>query len=306
MQEPPHAPITYISIALLLTLAGGLYYEQQEVARLVDSVEALQAAVATLADRTQSSATSASSTAANLSEIIRRDEEAEKEKGKERSLQDVVAAVTPAVVSIVENKEVPRLEAVRESLFTITYRQVGTTTRKTGEGTGFIVRASGYIVTNKHVVSNTNNTSYVIQLSDGTKKPGTVIWRAPDKDIAILKIEGKGYPTMPLGNSKTLHLAQSVFAVGNALGEYNNSVSTGVISGLERTITAQDSRGVEETLTGIIQTDAAINPGNSGGPLVNLAGEAIGVNVAMVRGSQNIGFAIPINDVAQTLASLGI
>ena len=135
---------------------------------------------------------------------------------------------------------------------------------------------------------------------------GTVVWRSPIKDLAVVKIAGSGYPIVPLGDSSSLHLAQSVFAVGNALGQYSNSVSVGVISGLNRSITASDDQGNPETLTGVIQTDAAINPGNSGGPLVDLSGEAVGINVAVVQGSENIGFSLPISEAVHALANLGI
>lgn len=156
-----------------------------------------------------------------------------------------------------------------------------------------------------HVVADTNAT-YTVLLASGKQKEGTVIWRSPTEDLAVVKITGSGYTTVPLGDSSALSLAQSVFAIGNALGEYSNSVSVGVVSGLNRSITAGNSQGGTETLTGVIQTDAAINPGNSGGPLVNLSGEAVGVNVAMVQGSQNIGFSLPISRVKSALANLGI
>ena len=110
-------------------------------------------------------------------------------------------------------------------------------------------------------------------------------------DIALIKIEGSGYPFLSLGNSDSLEVGQSVIAIGNALGEFRNTVSVGVVSGLARSITAGDNSGKSEVLDHVIQTDAAINPGNSGGPLLNLRGEVVGVDVAIVQGSQNIGFA---------------
>lgn len=307
--------INYIGLALFMAIAAlvaGFLYENDKVGRLTLSVTQLQNSLAQLADSVSSTA---SSTALNISELTRRDQVAQ--KSQTQSLQDAVAAVTPAVVSIVESRVVPKLQVTYENPFgddpffrgfgiqVPVYRQVGTTTQQVSAGTGFLVRSSGYIVTNKHVVADTNAT-YEVLLSNGTQKPGTVVWRSPSEDLAVVKISGSGYASVPLGDSSALRLAQSVFAVGNALGQYNNSVSVGVISGLDRSITAANDQGSTETLTGVIQTDAAINPGNSGGPLVNLAGEAVGVNVAMVQGSQNIGFALPISKVRAALANLGI
>jgi serine protease Do len=273
---------------------------------------ALQSAIVEV---TNSINLTASSTAANISELARRSQVAQ--KSQTQLLQDAVAKVTPAVVSIVESKVVPLLQVTYENPFgndpffqgfglqVPVYQQVGTTTKQVSAGTGFLVRGNGYIVTNKHVVSDTS-AMYTVLLASGKQKEGTVVWRSDTEDLAIVKIAGNGYPVVSLGDSSSLHLAQSVFAVGNALGEYSNSVSVGVISGLNRSITAATSGGGSETLNNVIQTDAAINPGNSGGPLVNLAGEAIGVNVAMVQGSQNIGFSLPISRVRSALANLGI
>jgi serine protease Do len=118
-----------------------------------------------------------------------------------------------------------------------------------------------------------------------------------------MKISGSNYSKVDLGNSSSLKLGQSVFAVGNALGEYNNSVSVGIVSGLNRDIQASGG-GSTESLTGVIQTDAAINPGNSGGPLVNLDGQVVGVNVATVLGSQSIGFSIPVDSVKSIISNI--
>jgi len=287
-------------------------YENQKIIQLSGSVATLQNSLIQLANNAR---VTASSTAANIAELSRRGQVAQ--KSETQSLQDAVAKVTPAVVSIVESKVVPLLQVTYENPFgndpffqgfgmqVPVYQQVGTTTQQVSAGTGFIVRANGYIVTNKHVVPDAGAT-YTVLLSNGKQKDGTVVWRSPAEDLAVVKIDGSGYSSVPLGDSSALQLAQSVFAVGNALGQYNNSVSVGVISGLNRSITAANNQGGAETLTGVIQTDAAINPGNSGGPLVDLAGEAIGVNVAMVQGSQNIGFSLPINKVKTALANLGI
>ena len=142
---------------------------------------------------------------------------------------------------------------------------------------------------------------YTVLLSNGQQKPAKVIFKDPGNDLAIVKIDGNNYQPVNLGDSGSLKLGQSVFAVGNALGQYNNSVSVGVISGLNRSIQASGSELGTENLTGVIQTDAAINPGNSGGPLADLSGRVVGINVATVQGGNSIGFSIPINQVQQTL-----
>ncbi|HQT82610.1 MAG TPA: trypsin-like peptidase domain-containing protein [Candidatus Paceibacterota bacterium] len=301
-----------VVLVVVVALVSGLVYENQKVMRLSQSVTELQSAVSEIASSVN---LTASSTAANIAELARREQIAQKSQSQQ--LQDAVAAVTPAVVSIVESQEVPKLQVTYENPFgndpffqgfgmqVPVYQQVGTTTQQVSAGTGFLVRESGYIITNKHVVPDTNAT-YTVLLSTGAQKVGTVVWRSPTEDLAVVKISGSGYPTVPLGDSSSLKLAQSVFAVGNALGQYNNSVSVGVVSGLNRSITASNDQGGSETLKGVIQTDAAINPGNSGGPLVDLNGDAIGIDVAMVQGSQNIGFALPIQEAKNALANLGI
>ena len=123
-------------------------------------------------------------------------------------------------------------------------------------------------------------------------------------DIALLKIDATGLSSLSFGNSDVLKLGEPVIAIGNALGEYRNTVSTGVLFGLSRSIVAGDTSGQSEVLENVIQTDAAINPGNSGGPLLNLAGEVIGINVAVARGSENIAFALPANTVKTSVESM--
>ncbi len=293
-----------VALLGITILIGGIAYEQMQIRSLFRSVATLRTTVFELA-----------STTVGIGETAQRAEIAQKSQGQ--LLQDAVARVTPAVVSIVESQVVPKLQVTYENPFgndpffqgfgmqVPVYKQVGTTTKQVAAGTGFIVRPTGYIVTNKHVVPDINAT-YTVLLASGKQREGTVVWRSPSEDLAVVKIAGSGYPSIALGNSSSLQLAQSVFAVGNALGQYTNSVSVGVISGLNRSIVASNEQGGTETLTGIIQTDAAINPGNSGGPLVNLSGEAVGINVAMVQGSQNIGFALPISEAVRALANLGI
>lgn len=164
-------------------------------------------------------------------------------------------------------------------------------------GTGFVVSDKGIIVTNKHVVSEAN-IKYNVVTKDGKKYNISKIYRDPVLDLAIVQIDGSNLQALDLGDSSKLKVGQTVVAIGNALGKFTNTVTTGVVSGLGRTVTAGDYfSGSAESLDDLIQTDAAINPGNSGGPLLNSAGQVIGVNVATTEGAQNIGFAIPINSV---------
>ena len=171
-------------------------------------------------------------------------------------------------------------------------------------GTGFIVASDGLIVTNKHVVSETGAT-YKVITKDNKEYPVREISRDPSNDIAILKIDpstGSGLRPVELGDSSGLRVGQFVIAIGTALGEFRHTVTTGVISGLGRGIDAGNPlEGYVERLDDVIQTDAAINPGNSGGPLLNSAGQVIGINVAVASGAQNVGFAIPVNTVKSAL-----
>lgn len=220
-----------------------------------------------------------------------------------------VAKATPAVVSIVITKDVPLYRVVYKNPFgndpffqdvgiqIPVYEPTGETqSQKVGAASGFIISSDGYIITNKHVVAD-DKASYTVLLSNGQQQTAQVIYKDPTNDMAILKISGNNYQTVKFGDSKSLQLGQTVIAIGNALGQYNNSVSMGIISGLNRTIQATGSDGKTETLTGVIQTDAAINPGNSGGPLLDLNGNVVGINVATVQGSNSISFSIPENIV---------
>jgi len=167
--------------------------------------------------------------------------------------------------------------------------------------TGFIVSKDGLIVTNKHVVSDTE-AKYKVLASDKKEYEVKKIYRDPVNDLALLKIEATNLKPLELGDSSKLKVGQLVIAIGTPLGEFPNSVTKGIISGLGRGISAGSPfEGYVERLDNVIQTDAAINPGNSGGPLLNSAGQAIGINVAMAQGAQNIGFAIPINVVKEMI-----
>ena len=164
-------------------------------------------------------------------------------------------------------------------------------------GSGFIISSNGLIVTNKHVVSDTEAT-YRVLTNDNKTYEVKKISRDPLNDLAILKIDTQNLKAITLGDSSTLKLGQMVIAIGTPLGEFQNTVTSGIISGLKRGITAGSPfEGYVERLDNVIKTDAAINPGNSGGPLINLQGDAIGVNTAVSGQGQNLGFAIPIEVV---------
>lgn len=167
--------------------------------------------------------------------------------------------------------------------------------------TGFIAGADGLIVTNRHVVSNTQ-VQYKVVTKDNKEYPARNIYRDPVNDLALIKIDASGLSTIDFGDSDKLEVGQLVVAIGTALGDFRHTVTTGVISGLGRGITAGSVfEGYVERLDNVIQTDAAINPGNSGGPLLDSSGRVIGVNTAIAAGAQNVGFAIPINVVKETI-----
>lgn len=173
-----------------------------------------------------------------------------------------------------------------------------------GGGSGFIVHPDGLILTNKHVVFD-SDAEYTVLTTDGQEYSAKVVSRDPINDIAVLKINATGLPVVRLGNSSKLELGQTVIAIGNALGMFKNTVSKGIVSGLSRSISASLGSGGEmEHLRGVLQTDVAINQGNSGGPLINIDGEAVGINTAIIYGAQNIGFAIPINWAKQDLEDI--
>lgn len=164
-------------------------------------------------------------------------------------------------------------------------------------GTGFVVSGKGIIVTNRHVVDDPD-IKYNVVTKDGKKYEIRKIYRDPVLDLAIVQVDASDLKALELGDSSRLRVGQTVIAIGNALGRFTNTVTTGVVSGMGRRVVAGDPfSGTAESLDDLIQTDAAINPGNSGGPLLNSAGQVIGVNVATTEGAQNIGFAIPINSV---------
>lgn len=223
----------------------------------------------------------------------------------EQAIIDAARNTSPSVVSIVISKNVPIYEKQFINPFgdlgpfdiqVPQYVQKGSELQQVGAGSGFIVSEDGLILTNKHVVSD-KNAEYTVFTNDEEKFSAKVLALDPTEDLAIIKIQtDKKFKPAILGDSSGIQIGQTAIAIGNALGQFTNTVSVGVVSGLGRTISASDQQGsFSETLEGIIQTDAAINAGNSGGPLLNLKGEVMGINTAMAEGADAVGFAIPIN-----------
>lgn len=214
---------------------------------------------------------------------------------------EIAKRICPAVITIIISRDLPKIEGFYffpygEQEFLVPKMQKGKKEKtKIGGGSGFIVSQDGYVITSNHVVGE-KDADYTVIYEPKKTYPAKVISRDPINDIAVLKIQGKNFPCLELADSDKVELGETVIAVGNALGEFHDTVSTGVVSGLSRYIAAFSGLSKQaEMLRGLIQTDAAINPGNSGGPLVNIEGKVIGVNTATVMGAQNIGFAIPIN-----------
>lgn len=223
---------------------------------------------------------------------------------------DVVERVSPSVVTV-GIKKTQKVQTVNPfgdlfdpfGFFSQPQQQPGVQEKKIEQdiGTAFVVSADGMIVTNKHVVADTE-AQYKVITKDSKEYQVEKIYRDPVVDLAILKINASGLKPIEMGDSDNLKVGQFVVAIGTALGEFRNTVTTGVISGLGRGITAGDQLGgSSERLDNVIQTDAAINPGNSGGPLLNSSGQVIGVNAATAGGAENISFAVPINVVKEAL-----
>ena len=219
---------------------------------------------------------------------------------------EIAKKVCPAVITIVISKDLPKIEGFYFLPFgnqQLAMPKLNKKKEKTkiGGGSGFIVSPDGYVITSSHVVVEPE-ADYTVILEPEKRYSAKVVSRDPINDIAILKIMGRNFPYLKMGNSDKIELGETVIAVGNALGEFHDSVSVGIISGLSRYLaTFNNFIGQTESLRGLIQTDAAINPGNSGGPLININGKVIGINTAAVIGAQNIGFAIPINYIKNDL-----
>ena len=207
----------------------------------------------------------------------------------ELSIANVVDTVAPSVVSIVTSSQV---------------RSFYGTTDQEGAGTGIIVSKDGYVMTNNHVIDGASAVS-VVDSEGNLYEDVTVIGSDPLNDIAFLKIDSNTtFTPVQLGDSSTVRVGQQVVAIGNALGQYDNTVTSGILSGTNRPVTASTGTGEAETLTDLLQTDAAINSGNSGGPLLNMAGQVIGINTAVATDANGIGFAIPINAAKGVLAGV--
>lgn len=233
---------------------------------------------------------------------------------EQSAVVDVVKRASPAVVSIIVSKDLNKIPGYSSSPFDFGpfsfdpfFRQrdpgadAEPNIQQVGGGTGFIISEDGLIVTNKHVVDDTQ-ASYTVLTTDGKNYEATVLSRDPVNDLALVKIEASDLPVLPLGSSSDIEIGQRVIAIGNSLAQYQNTVTTGVVSGIGRTITASGSSG-SELLEGVIQTDAAINPGNSGGPLLDIGGAVIGINTAIDSQGQLVGFAIPVDDLKRDLES---
>lgn len=234
---------------------------------------------------------------------------------------DVVKKASPAVVSIVISKDLNKLPGYslnpfnQDPFFAPFFgfnfndqqpkssqpKSSQPNVQEVGAGSGFLISAGGLILTNKHVVSD-EQASYTVITNDGKSFEAKVLSRDPVNDLAIVKIDAKDMPTLSLSDSNAVDIGQRVIAIGNSLGQYKNTVTTGVVSGIGRSVVASGEAGAED-LQNVIQTDAAINPGNSGGPLLNVLGQVIGINTAIDSQGQLVGFAIPANDAQRALAS---
>ena len=239
---------------------------------------------------------------------------------EESASTDVVKQVSPSVVSIIITKDLSKIYSMTgPQPFDDFFNQFGFPfnfffneqpqqpapegKQEVGGGTGFVInQQSGLILTNRHVVTDTE-AEYTVLTNEGQRYEATVVARDAVNDMALVQIQDKNLPAVRLGDSDSVQIGQTVIAIGNALGEYRNTVTKGVISGIGRNVVAGDNRGSSEQLEGVFQTDAAINPGNSGGPLVNLQGEVIGINTAINSQGQLIGFAIPSNEAKRIVAS---
>ncbi|HPF95032.1 MAG: trypsin-like peptidase domain-containing protein [Candidatus Magasanikbacteria bacterium] len=217
---------------------------------------------------------------------------------------ELVAKVSPSVVSIDISKSLKDTRKANDFYTDDFVLDNGGDDEllRIGGGSGFFVSGDGLIVTNRHVIDDTE-ASYVVVTQDGTEYEATVAGIDPVLDLGFLKIEGSNFPAIELGDSDQIRIGQTVIAIGNALAEFQNTVTKGIVSGLDRRLEASGSAG-EELIEEAIQTDAAINPGNSGGPLIDLQGRVIGVNTAVTDGAQSLGFALPSNAIQRAVDSM--
>ncbi len=220
------------------------------------------------------------------------------------------AATTPNAVVTGTNSNADDITAVvaaaRQSVVTITTSGMSTrgmspfSVPATGVGSGVILTADGYILTNKHVVEGSS--SLTVALSDGTEYPATIVRELPDNDLALIKIEATGLVPATIGDSSTLQAGETAIAIGSPLGTYTETVTKGIISATGRDITVTDEEtGRPTQLHDLIQTDAAINPGNSGGPLLDASGAVVGISTAVAGNAEGLGFAIPISAASELI-----
>lgn len=221
----------------------------------------------------------------------------------ENRVIDTVRRSEPAVASVIVTEDIPKMEIVRDERFLFPrVRQNGTQRAEVGGGTAFFVSSDGLLMTNRHVVAD-ESADYSVLLNDGRTLEARVVARDPENDVALLRVDGSDFPFLTIAEADDLRLGQTAIAIGNSLGEFRNTVSVGVVSGLQRSITAGNRFVGTERLDEIIQTDAAINEGNSGGPLLDSRGNVIGMNTAMANNGQNIGFALAARDLRYALDS---
>ncbi|MFA5431701.1 MAG: trypsin-like peptidase domain-containing protein [Candidatus Paceibacterota bacterium] len=232
---------------------------------------------------------------------------------KKSPIVEIAKKICPAVITIIASRDLPQID----EFYFLPYKgekvafpkNVNSEKQMTkiGGGSGFIVSKDGYVLTCNHVVEDID-ADYTVILDPDKRYRARVLSRDPLTDTAILKIEdGMAFPFLKMGDSDSVELGEAVIAVGNPLGEFEDTLSAGIVSGLSRKITAYGGANTTSkatSLRGLIQTDAAINPGNSGGPLVNMDGEAIAINTAMIMGAENIGFALPINYIKEDLKEI--
>ncbi len=242
---------------------------------------------------------------------------------EEEAVISVVKMVSPSVVSIIVSKDISKMLdrtgpsiAPFDNFFEFGFpnnfkflpnQKKGSDMprgkQRIGGGSGFIISSDGLILTNRHVVVD-NDADYTVLTNDGKEYKAKVLAKDSVNDLALVKIDTKGLVPVPLGDSSGIQIGQTAIAIGYALGEYKNTVTRGVVSGVNRVVQAEDGTGETEVIQEAIQTDAAINPGNSGGPLLNLAGEVIGINTAINSQGQSVGFAIPINIAKRSVESV--
>jgi serine protease Do len=229
---------------------------------------------------------------------------------EDSAVVETVKKTSPAVVSIIISKNLNQSSRDLFSPFFLDpFFQFRNPTdsnqqeiyRQVGAGSGFFVSSDGLIMTNKHVVNDTQ-ARYTVLTNDGKQYEGKVVAQDPVNDLALVKIDIQDAPALKFANSDNLQIGQKAIAIGNSLGQYSNTVTTGVVSGIGRNIVAGGG-GTSEQLENVVQTDAAINPGNSGGPLLDILGNVVGVNTAIDQEGQSVGFAIPSNDAQKDLES---